>query len=68
MMSLPINELRCLAHTTSTTTTSPPEWCELRHTCARALAVRSDTGDLSRRTAYRVCNDDEVDSFIEARP
>lgn len=64
-MSLPINELRCLAHTASTT--RPPEWCELRHTCARALAVRSDTGDLSRRTAYRVCNDDEVDSFIEAQ-
>ena len=64
---LPINELRCLAHTAATITTRPPEWCELRHTCARALAVRSDISDLSRRTAYRVCNDDEVDSFVEFR-
>lgn len=64
---LPANELRCLAHTAATATTSPPEWCELRHTCARALAVRSDISDLSRRTAYRVCSDDEFDCF-EARP
>ena len=64
---LPINELRCLAHAAATTTASPPEWCELRERCARALAVRSDNGDLSRRTAYRVCNDDENDSFIEAQ-
>jgi len=67
-MTLQDNEPRCLAYDTPAPMRKKlPHWCDLRETCAMALAVRSDTGDLSRRTAYRVCNDDEADSFIEAQ-
>ena len=69
-MKLPVSEHRCLAYDTPNPHRKKlPEWCALRNTCERALALRSDGVSMTGRIIdYRVCKVGETDAFIEAQP
>ena len=66
MMTLPPEEPRCLAYDQPHPTRKKlPDWCPLRETCLRALAIRNST---SPSILYRVCRVGEVNAYIEAAP
>ena len=69
-MNLPVSERRCLAYDMPNPHRKKlPEWCALRNTCERALALRSDGVSMTGRIIdYRVCKVGETDAFIEAQP
>ena len=69
-MKLPVSEHRCLAYDSPTPHRKTlPEWCALRNTCERALALRSDGVSMTGRVIeYRVCQVGETDAYIEAQP
>ena len=69
-MKLPVSEHRCLAYDTPHPQRKKlPEWCALRNTCERALALRTDGANMSGRIIdYRVCKVGETDAYIEAQP
>lgn len=70
MIKLPPEEPRCLAYDTPTPQRKKlPDWCALRETCARAVALRSDGYSMTGRIIdYRVCKVGETDAFIEVQP
>jgi hypothetical protein len=70
MMTLPLEESRCLAYDQPHPTRKKlPIWCEKRDTCLRHLAIRSDGWNCPPRIIhYRVCKVGETDAYIEAAP
>lgn len=65
-MTLQDNEPRCLAYDTPAPMRKKlPHWCDLRETCARALAIRTDKRGVTTPIEYRVCAVGKTDKHIE---
>lgn len=64
---LPAEEPRCLAYDTPAPMRHiPKNWCPLRETCARALAIRTDRPECQALVEFRVCKVGKTDKYIEA--
>ena len=69
--TLPADYTRCLAHDTMAPMRKrPPQWCPMRETCARALALRTDPIEWKTPKTpieFRVCEVGKTDKHIEAQ-